>query len=380
MGNYDTKTPLVHIIDSWPDRKKARINDRALLTLRRALAIETGTRTDNTWRLREVAMKSYAAYAADPTRNYDIVPALPEAIDVFLKYLKAEGRKLATLEAYVAHLREIHTLAGYKDDKNPLNSRQVVARLESLRRENTEAQTQDIPVRFTGYDLDGELVLFDKLMDAHYERSDEEFAQEGKGVATKTSLTEKRDKLVLAVAMSTGLRREEVAAITWDHLKVPTAAAEQAYSDDQKRQIQPLVEVPRSKTDQHGKGSQRYLSPLAVRLIREWREEVEQAGYPPFPRVTRHGTMSKSAIGGRTVAEIVKRLTRAAGYGEEVVGRVSGHSTRIGLAQEMAIDGRELPQIMQSMDWKNPATVMKYIRHLMTSDSGSKITLDKMMV
>ena len=42
----------------------------------------------------------------------------------------------------------------------------------------------------------------------------------------------------------------------------------------------------------------------------------------------------------------------------------SGHSARVGAAQDMARQGYSVPQIMQEGTWKKPETLMRYIRNV----------------
>ena len=81
------------------------------------------------------------------------------------------------------------------------------------------------------------------------------------------------------------------------------------------------------------------------------------------------------AIGGALdagdIARIFKRLALAAGLTAEEAARVSGHSSRVGAAQDMVRHGVELPAVMQAGGWRTPEMVARYTRRLDARRSGA---------
>ena len=71
------------------------------------------------------------------------------------------------------------------------------------------------------------------------------------------------------------------------------------------------------------------------------------------------------------VARIFKAMARDAGMPEAVVGGLSGHSTRVGAAQDMVAAGIELPAILQAGRWKSTAMVNRYGERLLARRSGA---------
>jgi hypothetical protein len=47
-----------------------------------------------------------------------------------------------------------------------------------------------------------------------------------------------------------------------------------------------------------------------------------------------------------------------------IVAKLSGHSMRVGAAQDMAAAGIDLGAIMHAGGWKTPEIVMRYIEHM----------------
>ena len=60
-------------------------------------------------------------------------------------------------------------------------------------------------------------------------------------------------------------------------------------------------------------------------------------------------------------ANAVKMIDCAAGISP---GRVSGHSARVGMAQDLTAFGAELPEVMQAGCWKSPTMPARYAEKL----------------
>ena len=71
------------------------------------------------------------------------------------------------------------------------------------------------------------------------------------------------------------------------------------------------------------------------------------------------------------VPRIFKAMAERAGLPGEVVEGISGHSTRVGAAQDMVASGIEMPAILQSGRWKTTAMVNRYAEHLVARRSGA---------
>jgi AMMECR1 domain-containing protein len=66
-------------------------------------------------------------------------------------------------------------------------------------------------------------------------------------------------------------------------------------------------------------------------------------------------------LGASQVSRIFKSLARDAELNDEVVKGISGHSMRVGAAQDLLVNGASLPQIMVKGGWSKTDTVMRYI-------------------
>lgn len=104
------------------------------------------------------------------------------------------------------------------------------------------------------------------------------------------------------------------------------------------------VNVATSKTDQ---GSTLYLGKAAARALRK----IRPADVDPAARL--FGLTS-----GRSVSNRLRAMAKAAGLGDGF----TGHSPRVGMAQDLAAAGTELPALMVAGRWASPAMPARYAR------------------
>jgi integrase len=124
------------------------------------------------------------------------------------------------------------------------------------------------------------------------------------------------------------------------------------------------VRLPRSKTDQQGKGIVKAI-PLGreeitcpVRALQAWLDDAAiRTGYV-FLHVDRWGNL-KQVLTPHAVAVLVKQWAPAAGLRHE---DISGHSARAGLVTSAAKAGKRLDKIMAQTGHVKTDTVLEYIR------------------
>jgi hypothetical protein len=79
-----------------------------------------------------------------------------------------------------------------------------------------------------------------------------------------------------------------------------------------------------------------------------------------FRGVTSSGAITDSLCESR-IPRIYKILARKAGIDESVLQSISGHSMRVGGAQDLLSVGVSLPQIMVKGGWAKTDTAMRYV-------------------
>jgi integrase len=175
------------------------------------------------------------------------------------------------------------------------------------------------------------------------------------------ALRARRDKAMLLLGFAAALRRSELAAVRTEHL---------ALSPDGLRLL-----IPRSKSDQEGAGQVvgvAYGTRPETCPVRALRSYLAAAGRaladqgrpsplsgPVFRSVDRWGRLGRSAITGRTVANVVKAHAAAAGLDPVLY---AGHSLRAGFATSAARAGKSDRSIKKQTRHKTDAMLAEYVR------------------
>ena len=121
----------------------------------------------------------------------------------------------------------------------------------------------------------------------------------------------------------------------------------------------------KSKTDQHGCGKWIHLSSEATNALVDWLQAASIKEGFILRGIRANQTISESLCDSR-LSRIYKSLARRAGLNERVVQGISGHSMRVGGAQDLLIQGASLPQIMVKGGWAKTDTVMRYVERVRT--------------
>jgi len=116
----------------------------------------------------------------------------------------------------------------------------------------------------------------------------------------------------------------------------------------------------KSKTDQHGSGKWIHLSAETTHALHQWLSATKINEGLIFRGVRSSGAITDGLCESR-ISRIYKELARKAGLSKSVVQSISGHSMRVGRAQDLLNIGASLPQIMVKGGWAKTDTVMRYI-------------------
>ena len=159
----------------------------------------------------------------------------------------------------------------------------------------------------------------------------------GRGGSLETAHTaEARGQIDIALIslMRDGmLRRSEAASLTWGDLIEE--------GDGTGR-----LTVVRSKTDQEGEGVVLFVSAPTMEALKAMRP------------VDANTDDSLFGLSDEQIARRVSSAAAAAGLGEGF----TGHSARVGMAQDLARAGTELPALMTAGRWQSPTMPARYTR------------------
>ena len=120
--------------------------------------------------------------------------------------------------------------------------------------------------------------------------------------------------------------------------------------------------IRKSKTDQYGNGRLVFGSERSVKLVRKWLRQKPEEIQPIFCAIN-HGRCLDRPICDRNLNDIIKRgVIKVKRCDRPSDLEVSGHSLRVGAAQDLLIKGYDLAAIIRAGGSSNPSTVSRYLR------------------
>ena len=120
--------------------------------------------------------------------------------------------------------------------------------------------------------------------------------------------------------------------------------------------------VPRSKGDPFGDGRLAYLSPSTIERVSLWLGASALKKGPLF-RGLHTGQISAAALQTSSIRRLIKALARRAGLSCEAIAGLSGHSMRVGAAQDMMVAGCDVLGIMQAGGWRTYSVLARYVEN-----------------
>lgn len=164
-----------------------------------------------------------------------------------------------------------------------------------------------------------------------------------------------RDRALLLVAYDSMRRRSELTSLRVEDVEW--------HADDGA-----TILLRKSKTDQHGSGKWIHLSAETTHALHQWLSTTKINEGLIFRGVRTSGAITDGLCESR-ISRIYKALARKAGLSETLVQSISGHSMRVGGAQDLLNVGASLPQIMVRGGWAKTDTVMRYVERIRAQSS-----------
>jgi len=124
--------------------------------------------------------------------------------------------------------------------------------------------------------------------------------------------------------------------------------------------------IRRSKTDTAGEGTMAYLSPLTMRLVQEWLVGSRRTSETLFARVFGKDKVGE-ALTPQTVMAILRKVGQWIGLERQEWEGISGHSCRVGAAQDLLALNMDLPSVMQAGRWTDTRMPMRYGERVLAS-------------
>ena len=258
-------------------------------------------------------------------RNEDSLPALPSSIANFIIELSNDKRSSAGIRRALCGISTIHKLNRFAD---PTKDPDVTIEMRRMHRKLGRSSSQAGSINAD---------TLDKLL-----------------LATDDSIRGIRDRALLLVAYDTLCRRSELVSLQVKDVKINIKNEIETSS----------ILLRKSKTDQDSTGKWLHLSPRAHLALVEWMKELPEGQENLIVGIDRGGRISGSSLNSGQVNRIYKRIARNAGLDELVIEGISGHSMRVGAAQDLLNSGASMPIIMQRGRWSKTDTVMRYVEHI----------------
>jgi integrase len=254
-------------------------------------------------------------------------PAAAQTVRGFVFECLAKLKKPATIRRYVSTIGRAHRAAQVED---PTGTETVKLSLKEMGRSVLARQTQARGLTWA------EIAVF------------LEFEPRG--------LRDIRDRALVAVAYDTMCRREELVNLRIEDI-------EEAGDGSGSKLIR------RSKTDTAGEGAMAYLSPMTMGLIAEWLKAPCLKSGPVFARV-----VGGDGVGNPLTAQIVNAVLRKVGQWiglqKEEWEKISGHSARVGAAQDLLALNIDMASVMQAGRWKDTRMPMRYGERVLAARGG----------
>jgi integrase len=247
-------------------------------------------------------------------RGFNWLPAPPEAVASFID-IEAREKSIATVKRRIAAIQFAHCMA---DLSSPV--RHSAVRLALRRAGRTKLRR---PKQVRGLTVD----LLDRILSA-----------------CPHDLQGLRDSALLSVGYDTLCRSSELAAIQVSEVDLGRG----------------LIRVRRSKADQFGDGRIAYLAPRTIELVRRWIDAAGLSNGPLF-RGLHTGAVSGGPLDTSSIRRIVKRAANRAELGSEIALTLSGHSMRVGAAQDMMVAGVDTLGIMHAGGWRTYSVLARYV-------------------
>jgi site-specific recombinase XerD len=156
-----------------------------------------------------------------------------------------------------------------------------------------------------------------------------------------------RNKAMMSAGYDFLTRRSELVALTLQDLEFR--------DDGTLRAI-----IRRSKSDPFGMGRIAFASKRTASLVSDWLDwrgrEIEYLFCPIYQRVAIDRSLSCS-----TVKRLIKTSARNIGLAQEEIDRFSGHSMRVGAAQDLLCAGHDTAAIMRAGGWKTVDVLARYL-------------------
>lgn len=156
-----------------------------------------------------------------------------------------------------------------------------------------------------------------------------------------------RNRAMLALGYELLTRRSELVALGTDDIE---------FREDGTLRVL----IRRSKVDPFGEGRLAFTSTRTASLVGDWLAWRGPYIEPLFCPVYQGKAIQRN-LSTTTVKALIKSSAREAGLPKEIVDQFSGHSLRVGAAQDLLCAGYDTVAIMRAGGWKSVSVLSRYL-------------------
>jgi site-specific recombinase XerD len=288
------------------------------------LLLETLIRIDgayapSTIRAYKTSFERFVQFCDDTDINP--LPAEPKNVARYVSKLTASGLKSSSIRIIVAAISSIHKLNLLND---PTQHPEVKIEMRRMHRTLGRYSQQAFGITAP---------ILEKMLDA-----------------TPNNLRGIRDRALLLLAYDSMCRRSELVSLRVSDI----------YLSEEDNSSGMKIRLRRSKTDQELQG--RWISPTkrSGEAIIIWINKAKlRDGY--LFRGINNAIDVTQELKYSQINRIYKRLAKEARLPKEIINHISGHSMRVGAAQDLLKSGASMPVIMNRGRWSKTDTVMRYL-------------------
>ena len=285
---------------------------------RRAIERLEGAYAPNTLRSYRVDFEIFEAWCISAGKRP--LPASPRTVAAFIAH-QQDSVGATTLRRRQAAIRKIHRLLRLP---NPADDEDVVIAIRRAKRAKGSRPQQALGLTEA---------MRDRLI-----------------AAAPDTLAGLRNVALLSVGYDTLCRRAELCAL---RLEDTAAMADGSRS----------ILIRRAKNDPFADGRLGLMSPQSVAHMERWIKAAGIEGGWIFRRVSSDGRVGDAPLDPASINRILKAMAHEASIDPAQIKRLSGHSMRVGAAQDMMAAGLGILPIMQAGGWKSLSVVSRYVEH-----------------
>lgn len=254
------------------------------------------------------------------------LPIAGEDLCIYIAHLTQSGRTSASIRRVMAGVATIHKLNRFED---PTKDPDVLLEMRRMHRKLGRHSKQALGITSD---------ILEKMIQAS------EAGNRGS-----------RDRALLLLAYDSLCRRSELVDLRIEDIQISFKNGKEQMS----------ILIRKSKTDQFAVGKRIFVSARTQAAIKEWLERLRNPNSGRFFRGVNRAQHIMTPLKPGQINRIYKRIAKLANFNEELIQQISGHSLRVGHAQDMVNAGDSLPMIMSKGRWSKTDTLMRYVEYIM---------------